>query len=82
MENVTIKTRTSSGKWIFVIVVTLLFQLNALAIPDDPPADFGAGDNPTDAPAAPIDNYVWGLMAIGIGFAFYKYKIISSSKKV
>jgi hypothetical protein len=76
MENLTIQTRTAS-KWIYAIVVTLLFQFNLAAAPIDPPTDFGAGDNPTDAaPAAPIDDYVFVLLAIGIGFAFYKNKAI------
>ena len=81
MEKVTIKTRTASGKWIFAIVVTLLFQLNVLADTIDPPTDFGGGDNPTDAPAAPIDDYVSIFMTIGIGFAFYKYKAIGKQNK-
>ena len=76
MEKVTIQTRTASGKWIFAIVVTLLFQFNVLADTIDPPTDFGGGDNPTDAAPAPIDDYVFVLLAIGICFAFYKYKAI------
>jgi hypothetical protein len=80
MENVTIQTRTTS-KWIYAIVVTLLFQFNLAAAPIDPPTDFGTGDNPTDAPAAPIDDYVFVLLAIGIGFAFYKFKAKSQKPK-
>jgi hypothetical protein len=76
MENLTIRTRTAS-KWIYAIVVTVMFHLTSLAAPIDPPTDFGGGDNPTDAaPAAPIDDYVFVLLAIGIGFAFYKNKAI------
>jgi len=45
MEKVTIKTRTASGKWIFAIAFTFLFQLTILAS-DTEPGDFGGGDNP------------------------------------
>jgi hypothetical protein len=73
MENVTRKTRPASGKWILAVAMTLLFQLTAVA--QDFPSDFGDGDNPIDeTPATPIVDYVWVLVAIGIGFAFYKYK--------
>jgi hypothetical protein len=77
MEKVTIQTRTAS-KWIYAIVVTLLFQFNLAAAPIDPlPTDFGTGENPTDeTPVTPIDDYVFVLLAIGIGFAFYKFKAI------
>lgn len=95
MEIVTIRTRTASGKWIFAFVVTLFFQFLSFA---QDPGDFGAGDNPTDSvapgdfgggnnptdesPAAPIDDYVWVLMVIGIGFAFYKYKVMGKQTKL
>ncbi len=80
MENVTIKTRTASGKWIFAIAFTVLFQLTILAS-DTEPGDFGGGDNPTDEPL-PIDDYVWVLMGTGIAVAFYKYKVIGKQTKV
>lgn len=80
MEKVRKQTRTVS-KWILAIVVTLLFQFNVLAL-DTEPGDFGGGDNPTDAPPAPIDDYVWVFMAIGTGYAFYKYKAIGKQTTV
>jgi hypothetical protein len=76
MENVTRKTRPASGKWILAVAMTLLFQLTAVA-QDGLPSDFvdDEDNNPTDETlAAPIVDYVWVLVAIGIGFAFYKYK--------
>jgi len=44
------------------------------------PADFGGGDNPTDAPTEPlpIDDSVFVLLATAIGYAFYKYKAIAN----
>lgn len=78
MENLKINTRTANGKWIFSVVLTVLFHLTSLA---QDPADFGSGDNPTDAPGAPIDGYVWVLMGIGIGFSFFKYKAIAKKSK-
>ena len=83
MEKVTIKTRTASGKWIFAIAFTFLFQLSILASDTDL-GDFGGGDNPTDAPAEPlpIDDSVFVLLATAIGYAFYKYKAFSKQTKV
>ena len=83
MEKVTIKTRTASGKWIFAIAFTVLFQLTILAS-DTELGDFGGGDNPTDAPAEPlpIDDSVFVLLATAIGYAFYKYKAFSKQTKV
>jgi hypothetical protein len=75
MENVTRKTRPASGKWILAFAMTLLFQLTAVA--QDFPSEFidDEDDNPTDQTlAAPIVDYVWVLVVIGICFAFYKYK--------
>lgn len=83
MENVTRKTRPASGKWILAVAMTLLFQLTAVAQVEEEqfPSEFGGGDNPTDeTPATPIDDYVWILVAIGIGFAFYKYKTNGKQK--
>ena len=82
MEKVTIKTRTASGKWIFAIAFTFLFQLTILASDTDL-GDFGGGDNPTDAPAEPlpIDDSVFVLLATAIGYAFYKYKAIANKPK-
>jgi len=38
--------------------------------------DFGdpADTNPTDAPVAPIEDYIWVLGAIGLIYVFYKMK--------
>ena len=85
MGNVTSKTRPASGKWILAVALTLLFQLTAVAQVEEEqfPSDFGDGANPTDeSPATPIDDYVYVVLAIGIGYAFYKYKINPSSKRV
>ncbi len=47
------------------------------------PGDTSNGDTleGTDAPPAPIDDYVYVVLAIGIGYAFYKYRLIASSKR-
>lgn len=38
--------------------------------------DFGDGTdpNPTDAPVAPISDYIWALAVIGLVYVFYKMK--------
>jgi hypothetical protein len=81
MRNLKIKNRTSNNKWIIAVVLTVLFQMTIFA---GNPGDFGGTDdtNPTDTPAAPIDNYVWVLMGIGIGFAFYKYRKLQAKSEL
>lgn len=41
--------------------------------------DNGSGDT---TPGAPIDDYVWVLLAIGIVFVFYKYRAIAKQKSL
>jgi hypothetical protein len=46
---------------------------------EDPGAGGVGGDEPV---LAPIDDYVWFLIGIGIVFAFYKCKQIANQNKV
>jgi hypothetical protein len=61
---------------VFTFIAIVLFQFVGLA---QEPGDFGGvGDgNATDAP---IDTYVWILLIVGLGFAFYKYIIFTKSQ--
>jgi len=77
MKSGTIKTRTAS-KWLLAIAVTLLFQLQSFA--EDSPAEITGGENPTDATVAP-DAYVFLLLALGIGYAYYKFKAIANGNR-
>jgi hypothetical protein len=36
----------------------------------------------SDPPAAPIDNYVWFFMVLGIVFTFYKFKTLQKNREV
>ena len=58
---------------VFTFTAVVLVQFVALAQggPPPPPGDFGGGDNPLDLP---IDTYLWVLIVIGLGYAFYKFK--------
>jgi hypothetical protein len=66
---------------VFTIIAVILVQFIAFAqskYPPPPgskttsdPGDFGGGDNPLDLP---IDTYLWVLIVIGLGYAFYKFK--------
>jgi hypothetical protein len=58
---------------VFTFIAVVLVQFVALAQdgPPPPPGDFGGGDNPLDLP---IDTYLWVLIVIGSGYAFYKFK--------
>ncbi len=65
---------------IFLFVFTFLLNITAFAT-DPPPSDFGGGDpNPTDTPAAPIDNYIWVLALVGLIFVFMKIRAIQNKK--
>jgi hypothetical protein len=76
MENIKTNTRTSSCKWILTIVSLIVFHATSIAeTVVDTPEEIDSGANPFDAPVAPIDGYIWILMAIGIGFALYNYKV-------
>ena len=72
MKNIKLNCQTRVSKWVIALAFTLLFQLTTFA---QDPTDFGdTGDaNPTDAPVAPIDDYVWFLMGAGIVYTFYKH---------
>ena len=61
---------------IFTFIIVVLVQFVAFG---QDPGDFGGvGDgNATDAP---IDTYVWILLFVGLGFAFYKYIIFTKSQ--
>lgn len=80
MKNIKSNRKAVASKWVFALAFTLLFQLTTFA---QDPADFGdAGDaNPTDAPVAPIDDYVWFLMGAGIVYTFYKNRRNAMLKK-
>ena len=57
---------------VFTFIAVVLVQFVALAQGGPPPpGDFGGGDNPLDLP---IDTYLWVLIVIGLGYAFYKFK--------
>lgn len=68
------------SKWILAIVLTVFNNWTSLA-DEIAPGDFGGGDNPLDTSSsttsAPIDNYVCILILFGIGFAFYKSKLLT-----
>jgi hypothetical protein len=74
MIKIKIKSRPANSKLLLAIALTLLFQLTSFA---QVPGEFEG----TDPPAAPIDDYVWFLMIIGIVFSFYKFKEISRQNK-
>lgn len=40
--------------------------------------DNGASDT---TPGAPIDNYIWVIVAVGLVFAFIKYRTLQLNKK-
>ena len=56
-------------KKIFLIVASIFITLlsNPVLAQEDPGAD-------PDVPAAPIDNYVWVLAAIGLVYVFLKVR--------
>jgi hypothetical protein len=57
---------------LFTFIAVVLVQFVALAQDGPPPpGDFGGGDNPLDLP---IDTYLWVLIVVGLGYAFYKFK--------
>jgi hypothetical protein len=59
---------------VFTFIAVVLFQFVALAQggpPPPPPPGEIKGDNPLDLP---IDTYLWVLIVIGLGYAFYKFK--------
>ena len=63
---------------VFTFIAVVLVQFVALTQPPPPPpdnppppGDFDGGDNPLDLP---IDTYLWVLIVIGLGYAFYKFK--------
>ena len=67
---------TNLNKWMLALVLTVFINLTALA---QEPGDFGGVDdtNPMDAPPSPIDDYVWILVVIAIGFALYKSRTLT-----
>ena len=79
MKNIKSNCQTRVSKWVIALAFTLLFQLTTFA--EEDPAEFGGGDNPTDAPVAPIDDYVWFLMGAGIVYTFYKHHRTAMLKK-
>lgn len=81
MKNIKSNCQTRVSKWVIALAFTLLFQLTTFA--EEDPAEFGdTGDaNPTDAPVAPIDDYVWFLMGAGIVYTFYKHHRTAMLKK-
>jgi len=58
---------------IYLFVFTLLFNLVSFA---QAPGDFDDNPdaNPLDAPAAPIDDYLWVLALVGLVFVFIWFK--------
>lgn len=63
--------KIKSSVFTFTAVVLVQFVALAQGGPPPPPGDFGGGDNPLDLP---IDTYLWVLIVIGLGYAFYKFK--------
>ena len=79
MKNIKSNCQTRVSKWVIALAFTLLFQLTTFA--EEVPAEFGGGVYPTDAPVAPIDDYVWFLMGAGIVYTFYKHHRTAMLKK-
>ena len=62
---------------IWILVSLLVCNTTLFAQPNgSEPTDFGTtgetGNNPTDAPTAPIDKHLILLFIAGIGYVFYK----------
>ena len=61
---------------VFTFIAIVLVQFVALA---QDPGDFGGDANPVDAP---IDTYVWILLAVGLVYVFYKYGSIKTKESI
>ena len=61
---------------VFTFIAIVLVQFVALA---QDPGDFGGDPNPVDAP---IDTYVWILLAAGLVYVFYKYRSLKSKESI
>ena len=58
-------------KYIKTLVILSFMFVSTIAIAF--PGNIDGGPSGDNDPPAPIDAYVIGLLAIGIGFAFWKY---------
>ena len=71
-------------KHITILVLFIFtFLQNISAFAADTPSDFGGGGtdpNPTDAPAAPIDNYIWVLALMCLIYVFMKVSPFQNKK--
>jgi hypothetical protein len=59
-----------SSKIIKNFSAILMLLATSISFADTPP---GFGNDVLDNPA-PIDNYVWVLLLVGLGYVFYKYR--------
>jgi hypothetical protein len=66
-------------KKIFLIVATIFIALvsNPIFAQLTEP-----GDDPEAAPAAPIDNYVWYLAAIGLIYVFLRIRVFANQSNI
>jgi hypothetical protein len=65
----------------YIVAFYLCSTFVAFAAPGD--GNGGTGDGAlegADAPAAPIDNYVWVLALVGLMFVFMKFRAIHKNK--
>lgn len=63
---------------LYTLFFTLLFSITSFA-----QGDFGdpVDPDPLDTPAAPINDYLWVLILVGLVFVFFKYRSHSKRQK-
>ncbi|RTY93908.1 hypothetical protein [Flavobacterium sp. GT3R68] len=64
--------------FLYTLFFTLMFSVVSFA-----QGDFGdpVDPDPLDQPAAPINDYLWVLILVGLVFVFYKYRTYSKQQK-
>jgi hypothetical protein len=60
----------------YMVAFCFCSTLGLLAQEPGSTGDGNGGLEGADAPAAPIDNYVWVMILIGLTYVFFKYKTI------
>lgn len=60
--------------FVYLFVFTVLFNLVSFGQTDPGDFDDNPDANPLDAPAAPINDYLWVLALLGLVFVFIWFK--------
>jgi hypothetical protein len=64
-------------KLVYIVNSIILFLITSPLLAQDPT---DPGSDPDPAPPAPIDDYIWVLLVIGLFYGFMKFRAIQNNK--